>query len=296
MSRKLRFQAGIIGLLPKLGGSHLTREARERTAVKFTEVMFSHGFTHLASPSDITGKHIRVYIDVRTQEGASIRTIQNEMSHLRSFLKASGKPGRAQSPELSNHALGISGGSRLGTKTALTDEELQRVSALAVQQGRPGMKAVLLLERHLGLRGNEAIHARQDTLERWISQVTNTGKITVIAGTKGGRARDVTIHNRAQALLALEFSLSIVKKQAGYLIVRANGKPSGGLKEARSIYHAWANRAEVQPHAARYAFARDQYASYKAIGFSSREAAKAVSLDLGHGDGRGRWIRSVYMK
>ncbi len=79
-------------------------------------------------------------------------------------------------------------------------------------------------------------------------------------------------------------------------MVRKDGAPAGGLKEARSIYHSWAFRSGIEPHSARYAFAQDQQRGYIAAGFSPREALIAVSHDLGHGDGRGRWVKSVYMR
>ncbi|CAM3375846.1 hypothetical protein XNC1_3480 [Xenorhabdus nematophila ATCC 19061] len=39
---------------------------------------------------------------------------------------------------------------------------------------------------------------------------------------------------------------------------------------------------------------RQAGAHYKTQGFSEREALAQVSMDLGHGDGRGRYIRQVY--
>jgi len=36
--------------------------------------------------------------------------------------------------------------------------------------------------------------------------------------------------------------------------------------------------------------------AYRDAGFSQREAGIATSLDLGHGDGRGRYVASVYVR
>ncbi|MGH8040453.1 MAG: hypothetical protein ACREPN_00220 [Rudaea sp.] len=82
----------------------------------------------------------------------------------------------------------------------------------------------------------------------------------------------------------------------GFLIVRADGDSPGNLANARGIYAAWCERQELQTHALRYAFAHDQYRRYRAEGFSNREALAALSKDLGHGDGRGRWVKSVYLR
>lgn len=295
MSRRTEFHASLVAVMARLGGSHLTREARERTAAKFSKLMYEAGYTHLANVSDISGKHLRAYVSARQVDSPGVRTLQNELAHLRSVLKSIGKRGMASASELSNEALGISGGSRLGTKTAMSSEDFLAITERAERQARPGMAALLRLERHLGLRGNEAIHAREDTLRRWQRELQADGRIRVLAGTKGGRPRTVDVFDRASASAAVSSALSVCAKQGGFLVVRADGAAAGGLKQARGIYHSWAHRNGVQPHSARYAFARDQMDGYLSRGFSSREALMAVSLDLGHGDGRGRWVKSVYM-
>ncbi|MBC8946333.1 DNA-binding protein [Xenorhabdus indica] len=48
------------------------------------------------------------------------------------------------------------------------------------------------------------------------------------------------------------------------------------------------------PHSMRYHFALQSGEYYKAQGFSEREALALASMDLGHGDGRGRYIKQVY--
>ncbi len=295
MSRRTRLYGALQGAISKMGGAHLTEEARERTALKFADVMFERGFTHLAKVEDIGGKHLRLYANVRREQNAGTRTLQNELAHLRCMIRKAGRAQVADAPELSNKALGISGGSRIGTKSALTDAELERVCALANELRRPGLAMVLTLERRLGLRGAEALHAKDDTLARWRMELKRDGRIHVISGTKGGRARFVNIRNVDAALSAIEEAFVIAKAQRGFLVVRSNGEPAGGLKQARSIYHSWVRRAGIQPHAARYAFAKEQLDAYKASGYGEREALVAVSHDLGHGDGRGRWVRSVYM-
>ena len=49
-------------------------------------------------------------------------------------------------------------------------------------------------------------------------------------------------------------------------------------------------------HSLRYAFARDQLAGYQAQGYSLDEARALTSMDLGHGDGRGRYVERVYSR
>jgi len=296
MSRRSEFHASIVAVMAKMGGSHLTREARERTAAKFSALMHKTGYTHLRNPTDIRGKHLRAYVAARQSDSPGIRTLQNELAHLRCVLRNVGNKALANADELSNHALGISGGSRIGTKTAMSRDDFLDFIDRAQRQGRPGMAALLCLERHLGLRGNEAIHAREDTLRRWENEIKTCGRVTVLAGTKGGRPRTVSVLDRANASVAISSALAVCAKQHGFLVIRADGSPAGGLKQARGIYHSWSHRNGIQPHSARYAFARDQLNGYVRQGFSLREALMAVSHDLGHGDGRGRWVKSVYMR
>lgn len=296
MSRKNAFLANLQALVARMGGAHLTRETRERTMAMFSEIVFTAGFTHLVSAADIGAKHIRTYVGARQREGGAVRTLQNEMAHLRCLLRLAGRGAMLREPSLSNAGLGISGGSRLGKKTALTDEQLREVLLKAVEQGRPGMAALLNLERRLGLRGAEAIHARTDTLTRWLAELEDGGKIEVIEGTKGGRPRTVTVKLLAPAKEAIHEAIRVAEGQGGFLVVRADGSASGGLKQARTIYHSWMHRSGIQPHSARYAFVRDQVGEYLRQGLSLREAYIAVSHDLGHGSGRSRWVRSVYMR
>lgn len=293
MSRATKLIAGMMFAVSKLGGAYLTREARERTVRAFARIMDELGFTHLISVADIRGKHLRQYIARRRTEVKGVRTLHNEMSHLRRVLRIGGQSVVANAKELSNKALGLVGASRRGTKVPLTDENYARVRLRALDSGRPGMAAMIRLQRAFGLRANEAIHARSDTLDRWRSEL-HEGNISVIAGTKGGRPRNVPILSIDEALAAIDEAREITARQGSFLIVSANGKPSGGLKQARSIFHGWCNRAAIQPHAARYAFAQELLTQLIEKGYSEREAYVAVALALGHGDGRGRYIRLVY--
>lgn len=296
MSAKNRFLSELTKAVASLGGAFLTREAYERTVKRFVSVLFTLGYTHFKGIQDIRARHINAYIQRRIEQKISTRTMQNEMAHLRNILRAGGGRWGQIVAKVSNKELGIGGGSRLGKKTPMTDEALKGFCDRSIRLRRPGFAALLKLERNLGLRGNEAIHADVDTLERWHRELTTTGKVDVIRGTKGGRRRTIAVQGIDHAKAAVEFALEIARKQNGYLVARKSGKPVGGLKQARSIYHSWCIRTGVVPHSARYAFALEQEAGYLAAGFGNRDAYAAVSLDLGHGPGRGRWVKSVYCR
>lgn len=79
-------------------------------------------------------------------------------------------------------------------------------------------------------------------------------------------------------------------------MTRADGTATTGLKQALGIYRNACYRAGIQSHSARYAFAKERMQVYRNEGYSEREARAATSQDLGHGDGRGRFIASVYAR
>ena len=53
---------------------------------------------------------------------------------------------------------------------------------------------------------------------------------------------------------------------------------------------------KYSPHSMRYAYARDRHNAYMKLGFSEKESLAMVSMDLGHGDGRGDYVKRVYLK
>lgn len=53
---------------------------------------------------------------------------------------------------------------------------------------------------------------------------------------------------------------------------------------------------DKSPHSLRYAQAQDMARVYRAEGLSERETRAAISENLGHGDGRGRYVASVYLR
>ncbi|MGQ0699871.1 MAG: integrase domain-containing protein [Panacagrimonas sp.] len=192
--------------------------------------------------------------------------------------------------------LGIDGGSRVGTKTPLSDERIAQFQQKTDALGRPGIGATLELQRALGLRETEAIRGgRADILDRWARELARDGVLRVIEGSKGGRPREVRPLNLTRAVQAIRAAQAILKSQGvDRLIRRADGTSTAGLKQARGVYRNVCHREDIQSHAARYAFAREQLKGYRAGGFSKSEAQTATSIDLGHGDGRGRFIASVY--
>ncbi|MGH8630594.1 MAG: integrase domain-containing protein [Burkholderiales bacterium] len=279
----------------QIGGAHLTREARDLSFRCFADAMRAAGFG-IRSADQIGGRHLKAFVAARLRDEIGARTLANQMSHLRAVLEHTGKSGLARNPEYSNRALGIGQGSRIGTKAPLSDQSLSAFRERMADAGRPGVGITLALQRALGLRETETIRGgRPDTLARWERELMQRGMVHVVEGTKGGRPRDTHVVDIERAVNVVREAREQLKEQGGgYLIRRADGTPAANLKQARNIYRNICHREGVQSHAARYAFARERLEGYEHAGFSQREARAATAQDLGHGDGRGRYIASVY--
>lgn len=297
MSKKSELQADLQRINYLLARAHLTQESRSGTFKNFAEAMreLNYGI-HCAA--QIGGKHLQAYIRYRSENGIVSRTLAKEMGHLRAVLRHIGKQGLADNPAYSNRSLGIAQGSRKGTKEPLSDAQIRAFQQRAERLGRPDMGALLELQRALGLREVEAIRAGQgDTLLRLHRELTERGSARMIEGTKGGRMRDVRPADVGRALAAVQRALEILEASGRrYLLACAKGVETEDLEQAVSVYSKFCSRAGVQSHAARYAFAQERMQGYRNEGYSQREARIATSLDLGHGDGRGRYVASVYVR
>jgi site-specific recombinase XerD len=297
MSKKTELRADLNRIGYQLGGAHLTQEARRATFSTFAQAMREKGFG-IQSAEQIGGKHLRAFVEYRLAQGIRSRTIANEISHVRSVLVHCGKEGLARNPAYSNKALGIGRGSRIGTKQPLSDAAMRGFQEQMDRRGRSAIGHVLELQRALGLREAEAIRGgNPESLARWHRELQERGYVRVIEGTKGGHARNVHPGDLSRARTAIERAQAILKTSGQrYLVTRADGSATTSLKQALGIYRNLCHRAGIQNHAARYSFTQERMQAYRNDGLTEREARAATSLDLGHGDGRGRYVSSVYAR
>lgn len=153
------------------------------------------------------------------------------------------------------------------------------------------------MQRALGLRAQEAVRAGQaDVLNRMLNDINNGRPVFIIEGTKGGRPRYVTVHNIEIIRKIILWGLNILARSGGKFIIQGAG---GDLRSALSRYLRDLNsvgmKGELSSHSLRYAWAQESMRLHiQRSGVSFREALILVSLDLGHGDGRGRFILLVY--
>ncbi|OAT54165.1 hypothetical protein M989_01780 [Kluyvera georgiana ATCC 51603] len=264
---------------------------RIRLAQRFCERLVLAQNVQIRRVEQLKARHIEGYIRERLAQGITKRSLQNEMAAVRCILKQAGRDRLAQSERLNNRSLGLSGASRSGTKRAITPEYYHHVLETARAKD-PGLAAALELSRQMGLRSQEAVQSAQ-SLKTW-KQALERGasRLTVVFGTKGARPRETVILDAVAVRKALDNALSVAEHRHGRLI----DKPD--LKSAMKYWHSQASRTGLtgaySPHSLRYAWAQDAICHYLAQGFSKKEALAMVAMDLGHGDGRGRYVAQVY--
>ncbi|MCC4108871.1 integrase domain-containing protein [Serratia ureilytica] len=278
-------------LARQAGGSHKTVHDRIKLAQRFCERLVVAQNIQIRRVEQLKARHIESYIRERLAQGITKRSLQNEMAAVRSILKQAGRDRLSQSERLNNRSLGLSGASRNGTKRAITPEHYCHVLETARVKD-PGMAAVLELSRLMGLRSQEAVQSVQ-SLKTW-RQALDRGEpgLTVVFGTKGGRPRETVILDTGAVRKALDNALSVAENRHNRLI----DKPD--LRSAMKYWHSQASciglTGVYSPHSLRYAWAQDAIRHYLAQGFSEKEALAMVAMDLGHGDGRGRYVAQVY--
>ncbi len=275
-------------------GSFKTRSDRETNVARFANHLQNELNIQVRTADQIKVKHIEVYISHRLEEGISQRSLQNEMSALRSVLTKSGRNEFIRQERLSNKSLGLAGASREGTKTAIKADKFQSVIAAAIGRDK-GVAACIQLCRQIGLRSEESVQASK-SLTTWARNISEEKSIRVIFGTKTGRPRDVAIlpSQREKIVEAIKFASKVASENKGKLIDKPN------LKSALDRFHNEARAVgligENAPHSLRYGFAKDQLQGYLSSGYTYKESLALVSCDLGHGDGRGDYVKHVYLK
>ena len=114
----------------------------------------------------------------------------------------------------------------------------------------------------------------------------------LIYGSKGGRVRDIHPADRQRALQAVTRALDVAKDCRGVLIDKPNEKEA--MYRYHNVMRAAGFCGKHSGHSLRYTFAQGQIVAYQEKGFSRADALAKTSMDLGHGDGRGRYVARVY--
>ena len=271
----------------KAAGSFKTVHDRQLAIGRFADYLKSANL-QVRGVEYLKGKHVQGFIDARKGAGISLRTLQNEVTALRVVLRQAGRDKLAD--QLGTKELGIAGASRNGTKTALSESRLVELRA-AVLARDEGVAAVVDLQRALGLRAEEGVKSCK-SLATWERQLKAGQPVHVVFGTKGGRPRLVSPADRERALSAIQQARALADRQGGVLIAKTNEKEA--MTRYRNVMAASGFIGRESGHSLRYAFAQEQIRAYTLTGYSVKEALALASMDLGHGDGRGKYIKQVY--
>ncbi|WP_145931177.1 integrase domain-containing protein [Yersinia bercovieri] len=282
----------LITLARKSGGIFKTVSDRARIASRLAATMLKLNI-QIRDVNNIKTSHIEIYIKNRQSNNISKRTMQNEMAAIRAIFNTAGRTKLADPnhDRLSNSALGLSGASREGAKIAISNERYHAV-LLQIRDKDEGVAAAMQLARHLGLRTEETAQSVK-SLKTWQRALQRGDeRVRVVFGTKGGRPRDTTIINRNAVIHAVNEAIKYAYKYNGRLIDKPN--LHSAIDRYRNILKGAGLTGKESPHSLRYAYSREATEYHMNKGLSRKEAEAMVSMDLGHGDGRGHYIARVY--
>ena len=273
------------------GGAFKTVSDREKIVERFAHCIKSLNI-QIHAVRHIKANHVVDYVDSRKADGIGLRTLQNEVAAIRAVLRQAEMYNLANGDKISNRSLGISGATRDGTKVAMPKEKFDEILN-KLKEMDLGTAACAVLERQLGLRGEEAVQSCK-SLKSWDKQLAKGESIRVIYGTKGGRPRDTRVLDVTKAREAISNALKIAKERGGRLIDKPDLKTA--MRRYGYCMAACGATGESAPHSLRYAFACQSIQRYESQGFNHKDALAQTSIDLGHGDGRGRYIEQVYTR
>lgn len=263
-----------------------------RALDKFVEKNKWSGVT----PASITPKQMRLFLESRSKQ-IGARSVQNEASHLRRAIGGAGRElGDVRDPKngWSNVRMGVESASRKGERASMNSTTFDEARGLLSE----GVRACVDLQSVLGLRREEAIHAGR-SLDHWAREL-NTAQIErrgafiqVVGGTKGGRERSTWVPSERLEKVIEAVSVAQEVRDGQNIIAAVD------LRAAKALYSNALSRAglvgENSGHGLRRAFAQEQFRYYRDEGFCESDALARVSRDLGHGDGRGRWVFNNYL-
>ena len=288
------FRKNFITHARNVSGGYATKADRMRIAKYFLNYLKDNGIK-LRHEDSIKVRHFSGYLLSRKEKGISQRTISNERAALRKVFDSLGKKllSDPDNPLLSNKTLGLESSSRDGTKLPLTAEEF-RQAFVEVEKKDKGVAATMLLAHTLGLRTKEAVESCK-SISTWKKSLENgQNAVRVVFGSKGGRPRDTVILDREALKYAISYAEKVMAENNGKLIDKPN------IRKAIDKYRYHVRRVGLTgkkaPHSMRYQFSQEARKFYEEKGFTDREVYAQVSMDLGHGDGRGRYVKQVYFK
>lgn len=276
--------------LEKKGGSTVTLRATSSHLERFVEYVAKN--FKLMKFDQVKPSHIHAFFD-EIRDGKSVGTLHNHAASLRSVFRLLRCKNLADSDHISNESLGLCGRSRGGTHRVITQQEIDDAIAAALKIDE-GVSLLIELMNQFGLRIREAITSPK-SLTMWLRALEKgSDYIDLIFGSKGGRPRRTRIFNKDEAIDLIKRCIKYVNSNSGWLINCETREQA--LEFAYYTARKIGLTGEISPHSFRYSFTHRQFDQYLDLGFEEEEALAFLAEDLGHGNGRKTWVRSVYLK
>lgn len=278
-------------------GAGATRD-RARTTFIAVEKFSRTAKWGRVEPETLTSKQARQYLSARA-EVVSDRVVQLEASHLRRALGGAKRDLgdiKDKNNNWSNHRLGVPEASRIGGKAAADIEKFRQADL------PPDLRVCLDLVPVFGIRVQEAV--KSTNLGEWaktLEKAAAAGQAADVylssdAGSKGGRPRYVHIHAEKveNAIKVVATAIDFKKENGGKYIVQSDNLEAA-LKRVSNACTKAGLVGDDSVHGLRRYWAGEQKELYLAEGLSEKQALSRLSVDLGHGDGRGRWVENNYI-
>ena len=225
------------------------------------------------NPSELTRRHVRIFLDQKALEGCSQKTLDTYRSDLVKFGKLMGKdldPGRVPAQ--------VTNVTHRGAGDIISHDDLSKIISYAKSHpSRSG--ACIQLEKLLGIRVGDMAYGmkiKDDILE---------------IKCKNGKILIRRITSEIKDILSSEQFLSMIHED-GRIITPKDNSINTYLRRVEDKLgierHSF--------HSIRRRIAQDQYNYYREMGYTRTEALSKVSVWLNHGEKREKMILKSYIR
>jgi site-specific recombinase XerD len=278
------------GSLVNVRGGTLTHK-RMNTTWNALAAVAKEGRWGKLEPDTLTEKQFTKYMEARRETGLSSQCQRVEAGHIRRALRGCGREDFADA--VTNKMLGIPQGSRIG-KGKATDPQ---VLAAARASASPGVRAVIDLCNGIGLRIREAVCSAQ-SLQTWRTELDEGQPLSVEIETKGDRPRCVFLRSEETRQLASDAVDRAIAhlRETGQVFLVESISEEGAMRAIERDFADLGLEADNSAHSLRRDFAVREYLYLREGGLTKREACGKLSIALGHGSSRHRWVWNNYLR
>jgi len=244
------------------------------------------------APDNLTEKQLRKYVEIRRDvDLISSHCLAVETGHIRRALRGAGREDFADA--ITNQMLGVPQGTRIGTGKVTNPEVL----AAARENASENVRAIIDLCSGIGLRIREAVCCGP-SLEMWRKELDEGQPLSVEIETKGDRPRCVflrTEESREIASSAIDRAIEYLKESGQEFLV-GSVSLEGAMRNINNYFAELGLEEDNSAHSLRRDFAVREYFHLREEGLTRREACGKLSLALGHGSSRHRWVWNNYLR